>query len=147
MRVWYFLSECLLVVVLRGRQVQRKRAGRADWSAGDGVGVGDFSDVQSGGRGGGKRAGGGDVRGGVWDGDGCCVVRRGRGVYAAGGERGDDGRREHDRERGELWDEKVRFGLIWGFEWHERDGVRSYVSLACAQSDCGFGYRRWVTVC
>ena len=141
MRVWYFLSECLPVVVLRGRQVQRKRAGRADWSAGDGVGVGHFSDVQSGGRGGGKRAGGGDVRGGAWDGDGCWVVRRELGVYAAGGERGDDGRREHDRERSELRDEKVGVCLSWGAEGRGRDGERFVVSLACVQSDCGYGYR------
>ena len=40
----------------------------------------------------------------------------------------------------------MRFGLILGFEWHERDGVRSYVSLASAQSDCGLdsGVRIWL---
>ena len=131
----------MLVVVFRERQVQRKRAGRADWSAGDGVGVGHFSDVQSGGRGGGKRAGGGDVRGGAWDGDGCWVVRRELGVYAAGGERGDDGRREHDGGRGELRDEKVRGGLSEGVEGRGSDGgPREVSSLLNGAWIAGFGY-------
>ena len=76
------------------------------------MGVRHVIDLQGGGRGGGQHAVGCDERGAGGDGDGGDVVRREQGVSGWVCELGDDGRRRHDGERGELRDEKVRFFLV-----------------------------------
>ena len=89
-------------------QVQRRRASGEDRGGGDGVGVGHLDGMQGGERDGGELDGG-DERGGagrVFDGG--ELVRRGDGVELEGGECGDDGRSELERDGRELREREVR---------------------------------------
>ena len=96
-------------------QVQRTRAGGDDRGGGDGVVVGHHVGVQGGGRDGGELDGG-DERGEAGRVlDGGELVRRGDGVELEGWERGDDGRSERERDRGELREREVRREGVWGW--------------------------------
>ena len=72
------------------------------------MGVGLDVGVQGGGRGGGKLGGGDELVAAAWVDDGGELVRRGDGVELEGRERGDDGRRKHERDGGELRSREVR---------------------------------------
>ena len=93
-------------------QVQRRRAGGEDRGGGDGVGVGHDGGMQGGGGHGGELDGG-DERGGAERVlDGGELVRRGDGVELEGGECGDDGRSELERDGRELREREVRRAVL-----------------------------------
>ena len=114
-------------------QVQRRCAGGEERGGGDGVGVGHDGGMQGGGGDGGELDGG-DERGGACGVfDGGELVRRGDGVELEGEDRGDDGRSERERDRGELWEREVR-----------REGVGGWLVLSGqvggrGAGDGGFG--------
>ena len=93
-------------------QVQRRRAGGEDRGGGDGVGVGHDGGIQGGGGHGGELDGG-DERGRAERVlDGGELVRRGDGVELEGGECGDDGRSELERDGRELREREVRRAVL-----------------------------------
>ncbi len=106
-------------------QVQREWASGADWGAGDELVVGDVVGLQRGRGTGGKPDACGDDGGSCGVRDGGGVVRHEWGVDCGSCERGQDGRREHDRERSWVRDEKVRgmgFVLrVWDCEVGEEE--------------------------
>ena len=104
------------------RQVQRERACGRKRGGGDGVDVGHVGGVQGVGRAVRERGCGGDRGGAGWVGDGGGVVRAGGCVECEGSERGRWLVGEHDDERGELRDEKVRGGCESGRGEGDRAG-------------------------